>query len=68
MTWLKDIHLIWAIVVTVAIYGIMIVWTWLRPKKFIFAGAPDNKRWRDLRIWATVLTVLQIVIYLAYGI
>jgi hypothetical protein len=68
MAWLREIPLIWAIVVTVAMYGVMIGWAWLRPAKFIYAGAPDKKGWRDLRIWATILMMIQILIYATCGI
>ncbi len=45
------------------IFGSMLVVAWLLPYDFIIQGAPDKKRWRDLRIWATILTVIQGVIY-----
>ena len=68
MAWLREIPLVWAIVATVAMYGVMICWAWLRPGKFIYAGAPDKKPWRDLRIWATILMAIQILIYATFGI
>ncbi len=47
----------------VVLFLIVLVATWFIPKSFIFQGAPDKKPWRDLRIWATVLILIQFVIY-----
>jgi hypothetical protein len=64
--WLKSIPLIWGTVIAAAGFAGMIAWAWLRPKAYIFKGAPDQKWWRDLRIWTTVLLGLQIIIYLSF--
>ncbi len=42
--------------------GILAI-TWATPADFVFHGAPDRARWRDLRIWATVLILTQCLIY-----
>ena len=42
--------------------GILII-AWMLPYDFVMEGAPNEKRWRDLRIWATLLTAVQIIIY-----
>jgi len=31
---------------------------------YIYEGAPDRSRWRDLRIWAAFVMLIQITIYL----
>ena len=37
----------------------------IRQKKdFIYQGAPDQAKWRDLRIWAGSILLLQMGIYL----
>ena len=64
---LFGIPLYWGVIIAVTGYVIMIIWTWFRPKEFIMDGAPDRKRWRDLRIWATLTMAVQIAIYLLYG-
>ena len=68
MQWLSQIQLFWAVVVTIVGYLGMIVWTVSRPKEYVYAGAPNRKLWRDLRFWATLLLVIQMVIYLLLGI
>jgi hypothetical protein len=42
-----------------------IVWTLKR--SYVYLGAPDQSRWRDLRIWSTLLLIPYIVIYLLLG-
>ena len=65
--WLSRIPLYWAVVVAVALFAGIAVWAWFRPASYIYAGAPDRARWRDLRIWATVLMLIQIVLYVIFG-
>ena len=64
--WLDNIPLIWAKIFTVVGYICMIVWAWFRPKNFILRGAPNNRIWRDLRIWASVFMGIQIFFYLYF--
>jgi hypothetical protein len=64
--WLTDLPLYWGKVIAIAGFAGMIIWAWLRPKSFIFMGAPDKRWWRDLRIWATVLLLIQIIIYASF--
>ena len=64
--WLAGLPLVWGkIIAIVAFFGIAI-WAWRRPRSFILQGAPDSSRWRDLRIWASILMAIQIVIYLSF--
>jgi len=42
--------------------GVLLV-AWLLPRSFVLTGAPDAKAWRDLRIWATILTAIQLIMY-----
>lgn len=49
-----------------AIFGGVLVFTWTLPRDFVLAGAPDNARWRDLRIWATALLAFQAIIYYVF--
>lgn len=64
--WLGNIPLFWAKVIAIATYSGGILWTWIRPKSFIFEDTPDKKIWRDLRIWITVIMVIQIALYLYF--
>ncbi len=50
----------------VLIFGGVIFFTWTLPRDFLYLGSPDTARWRDLRIWATVLLAFQIFIYMVF--
>jgi len=64
--WLAAIPLWWAKIVTVILFAGITLWTWLRPREYVMAGAPTKKAWRDLRIWATILMLMQTVLYLLF--
>ncbi len=61
-----SIPLFWGKVVATLFFIGVIIWTWFRPKSYIFSDAPDKKIWRDLRIWATFLLIIQIALYLIF--
>jgi len=64
--WLAGIPLFWGKIVAVIFFVGMSVWAWFRPRKYIYEDSPDEKRWRDLRIWATVLLSIQVVLYAVF--
>lgn len=45
---------------------IVMFWAVTRPKAYIFSGAPDQKPWRDLRIWAVIVLLVQIYLYMKF--
>lgn len=61
------IPLYWGIIITVILYIGIGLWAVFRPRKYIYEGAPNQARWRDLRIWAVVLVIIQIIIHIAWG-
>ncbi len=48
-----------------SILGFLVLGTlvWLIPKNVIFTEAPDQSRWRDMRLWASVLIAMQLALY-----
>jgi hypothetical protein len=64
--WLAGLSLAWGKVIAVIFFVGIAIWAWRRPRSFIFQGAPDSHRWRDLRLWASILMAVQIVIYLSF--
>ncbi len=64
---LSGIPLYWGVIVTVILYVGIALWAVLRPKEYIYQGAPNKSRWRDLRIWAVVLAGIQILIHIVWG-
>ena len=64
--WLKDLPLYWAKVMGTLFFLSVIIWALTRPKDYIFKGAPDRKIWRDLRLWAVVILIVQIALYIGF--
>ena len=63
---LAQIPLSWVKVIVMVIFLTLIIWMWIIPKEYIFKASPDNKRWRDIRIWGTLIVVVQSIIYLIF--
>jgi hypothetical protein len=61
--WIHDLPLWSAKVGAVVLFLLILSATWVIPRKDIYSGAPDRARWRDLRIWATLLILAQFVLY-----
>jgi hypothetical protein len=61
--WIHAVPLVVAKIGAALIFGSIVVLSWLMPKDFIYHGAPDRALWRDLRIWATILLLLQGLLY-----
>ncbi len=66
MEWLEGLPLVLGKYFAVLFFFGMIIWAWFRPRKYIFEGAPDQSRWRDLRIWATLFLAIQVVLYIIF--
>ena len=63
---LASLSLEWGKVIAIFAFVGVAAWAWMRPRRFIFQGAPDTSRWRDLRVWASILLAVQIIIYLSF--
>jgi len=63
---LMRIPLYWGIIVIGIIMVGIAIWAASRPRKYIYEGAPNNARWRDLRIWAVLLMAIQLAIHLVW--
>ena len=53
----------WANYLSIAGFLLLALLVWLIPRKLIYTGAEDSARWRDIRIWASVLITLQLFLY-----
>lgn len=42
------------------------VWALTLKRSYVYLGAPDDARWRDLRLWALLATLPYIVLYLLF--
>lgn len=60
--WVQALPLDWALPLTVLLLLALLGVCWSLPRHQVLADAPAQ-RWRDLRIWASVLILLQIGLY-----
>ena len=64
--WAAGLSLATARLFFLAFFLLVLVFAVLQRRDYIYAGAPDRARWRDLRLWAAALMVLQIAIYMSF--
>lgn len=64
--WLNGVPLNWARASIIMIYILILVAVWFLKNSYIFQGAPDQKWWRNLKLWATVAIATQLFAYLYF--
>lgn len=64
---LEDLPLAWANLIAMGLFALLLVLCWVVPNNLIFLDAPDRSRWRDLRVWASALIVIQIGVYILFS-
>jgi hypothetical protein len=42
------------------------LWVIALRRQFVYAGAPDHARWRDLRLWIPFLLIPYLLVYLLF--
>ena len=57
-------EMLWARILFIAFFVLIAVGVFLLPKGYVFRGAPNQSRWRDLRFWALLNVVIHTVVYL----
>ncbi len=62
--WLLAIPIAWARFVVVAMFALAAVWVLSLKRDYVYLGAPDTSRWRDLRLWTVVFLIPYIIVYL----
>jgi hypothetical protein len=66
-TWLGGLPMWVAMTCAIGLYVVALIWVWSLRREFVFRGSPDQEKWRDLRIWATVVILPYIAVYLWLG-
>ena len=64
--WCNNIPEIWARIFIIIAFIIPFVFALTMKKKYILKGAPDNKKWRNLKLWVLLLVIIQIVVYVYF--
>lgn len=58
-----ELPVAWANYLSILGFLILGALIWRIPRHLVYAEAPDQARWRDIRIWATVLVAIQLMLY-----
>ena len=66
--WLAEYHINLASYVMIAAFVFTAIWAWTFRRNYIMAGAPTQRHWRDLRIWAVIMMAVQSALYIYFGI
>ena len=65
--WLASLPMGVAMACALGLYGLAVIWVWTLKREFVFRGAPDQRRWRDLRVWATLVVIPYVLVYVFLG-
>ena len=63
---MSDWPAFWANNISIGLFVLILLLLWRVPRSWLYVGAPDEARWRDIRIWATVLVCVQISLYAVF--
>jgi hypothetical protein len=64
--WVQALPLAWAYIGTVLLFVALLACCWSLPRAQVLADASPGS-WRDLRLWASVLIVLQLGLYVIFS-
>lgn len=53
-------------IIVALFFLVLALFPFLLPKEYIFKGAPDRKRWRDIRYWSLISAIAEMIIYLYF--
>ncbi len=65
--WLDSLPMWMAKASAVALFVFAGIWVVRLRREFVYLGAPDQARWRDLRIWAVFLLAIYASVYITLG-
>ena len=65
--WLASLPMSVALFSAIGLYVIAVIWVWTLPREFVYRGQSTQSRWYDLRIWATLVVIPYVMIYLLLG-
>lgn len=61
--WLQNAPVSWATAITQVIFVLIALACFAIPRRVFMIDAPDQSHWRDIRLWALALVVVQLGIY-----
>ena len=64
---MMDLPVVWANYISIVGFLFLGILVWVIPKRLIYTDASDQAKWRDIRVWATVLIGFQVTLYLVFA-
>ncbi len=64
---MADLPTWWANAISAVIFAGIAVGVFFVPRASLFRDAPDHSAWRDIRLWAVVLVIVQLAIYATFA-
>lgn len=64
--WIADLPLGWAKFIVILAFVAPWIFAMTLKQTYLYQGASDTARWRNLKVWVTVIVVIQIAIYLYF--
>ena len=64
---MMDLPVVWANYISIVGFIFLGILVWAIPKRLIYTDASDQAKWRDIRVWATVLISFQVILYLVFA-
>ena len=61
--WISGLDLSIAKILIILVFVFQFLFILFFKREYVFAGAPDKKNWRNLKIWTFILSVIMISIY-----
>ena len=65
--WIYSAPVWWGNLTTQILFVLIAIAVFAVPKRVFMADAPDQSRWRDIRIWAVLLVLAQLGIYTLFS-
>ena len=65
--WLQEAPVWWANAATQVMFVLIALAVFAVPKRVFMSDAPDQSRWRDVRLWAVTLVAVQLGIYALFS-
>ena len=64
--WIADLTEGWARFLVIMAFILPMIFAFTLKKKYIYQGASDEKKWRNLKYWVFVIVAVQVAIYIYF--
>ena len=65
-TWAQDLSMSTVKFCFLTFFMLILIFALYQRRDYVYQGAPDQARWRDLRIWAALILIAQSTLYLIF--